>query len=131
MAGEDFKSYLKANALDILILICVIILIIMTYMYKHEGYIGNPLSNMRWWDSGGALRRTGTSFSSTNQGSNFVGSKDPPYYTAPWSSDYDYNSASITGDTSADTSMNAGAESYAQPSAGKFDDNYLAKHHLY
>lgn len=119
-------DFLKNNALHLLIILLLIVILVM--IYSKEGYIGNPLSHMPSWDSGGILRRSGTMFSSTNQGLNqegMTGSRDPPSYTAPWYTNYDYAAASLTADTSSADVAPAGAEHYS--GAFKIEDKNLVR----
>jgi hypothetical protein len=103
---EDFKKFMKENGKTILIVIGIIVLLFVVFFIfgtvasasasgsKKESYIGNPLSKLRGWDSGGLLRSSVPVFSATNQGSayreNMTGSNaGPSYMMSPYTQSYD------------------------------------------
>lgn len=123
-------AWAKKNIVMIIIVVIIIIGIIYVIASRSESYIGQPLSNLRAWDSGGKMRMSSL-FSATNQGTPSRASQEAmgpsgfgPSYMTPW-----YGSIATPSVREWATTDPPTAESYAQPviNGGSLDDRNLAR----
>lgn len=90
-------GWLKSHWIEVAILI--IVLFILMIVSRKESYIGGPLNSMTAWTSGGALRRGGQVFSSTDQqiSEGMTGYRGGVPYVAPWVGTRNNSAASAVG----------------------------------